>query len=309
VTVRLGIKVGPDRWRDKLEDPRVPIRLLVERAEVYFDLARLDAYGPLFSWLRERGMRGGLHASTTLAGGLMPNLGSADAVVRAASASLLRRTIDVAAEAGMRHVVVHPGSCRDWGIRGGRTYCRGAPATPGERDRQIIDGVLRLAAYAAEQDVALLAENMPAYDFASYDPVDRVHVVDVGFVPYRLLAGLGERGVGLCVDVGHLYGEMSAQRPGVDPTPQVMAATRALAPYARLVHLSTVVPPWNGTDSHNGFLDEDYALGAIPTRAQLLGWLGLFSGDGICAIPEPSGEAAVHLDNVRVLRSWMEHPA
>jgi sugar phosphate isomerase/epimerase len=306
VSVRLGIKVGPDDWQDKLRDLADPNCLPVEHVEVYLNLARFDAYVPLLSWLRERGMSVGLHASTSLADGLMLNLGSPDPHVRAESASLLERTIDVGAETGMRHVVVHPGSCRDWEIRGGRTYCRGAPATPQERDRHVIDALLRLAAHAAGQGVALLAENMPAYDFAAYEPPDRIHVVDVGFVPYRLLAQLGQRGVGLCVDLGHLYAEMSALGPGVDPTPQVMAATRALAPYAGLVHLSTVVPPWNGTDSHNGFLDADYALGAIPGRAQLLAWLELFPGDGLCAVPEPSGGAAVHLDNVRVLRSWME---
>lgn len=302
--MRLGIKVGPHGWREKLVGP-----VQIEHAEVYFDLARLEAYAPLFSWLRERGMEAGLHASSTLADGLMPNLGSADAEVRAASGALLRQTIEVAAEAGMEHVVVHPGSCRDWGIRDGRTYARGAPATPEGRDREIVGALLRLAAYAAERGVALLAENMPAYDFASYDPVDRVHVIDPGFVPYRLLAALGARGVGLCVDVGHLYAEMSAQTPGVDPTPQVMAVTPALVPYTRLIHLSTVVPPFNGTDSHDGFLEADYARGAIPTRAQLLAWLALFDGDRICAVPEPDGGATVHVDNVRVLRAWMEGTA
>ena len=235
----------------------------------------------------------------------MPNLGSADPQVRAASAALVQRTIDVAAEAGVAHVVVHPGSCRDWGIRDGRTYLRGTPATPEGRDRETVSALLRLAAYGVERGVVVLAENMPAYDFASYEPLDRAHVIDVGFPSYRLLAELGARGVGLCVDVGHLYAEMSAQAPGVDPTPQVMAATPALAPYARLLHLSTVVPPWNGTDAHTGFLETDYARGAIPTRAQLLAWLALFDGDRLCAVPEPDGDAAAHLDNYRVLRAWL----
>lgn len=304
MSVRLGIKVGPHHWQEKLAGPPQ-----VAHAEVYFDLARLEAYAPLFSWLKERGMEAGLHASSVLPDGLMPNLGSADGKVRAGSAALLRRTIEVAAEAGMVHVVVHPGSCRDWGIRDGRTYMRGEPARPEARDRAITEALLRLDGYAAERGVTLLAENMPGYDFFAYDPPDRVHVIDVGFVPYHLLAALGARGVRLCVDVGHLYAEMSARAPGVDPTPQVMAATRALAPYAQLVHLSTVVPPWNGTDSHNGFLEADYALGAIPIRGQLLAWLALFEGDRLCAVPEPDGGADVHLDNVRVLRAWMEEAA
>jgi sugar phosphate isomerase/epimerase len=307
--VRLGIKVGPDDWRDKLTDPREPVHLQIEHAEIYLDLARLDAYEPLFCWLCGRGMPGGLHASTTLAGGVMPNLGSADPEVRAASAALLQRTIDVAAREGLAHVVVHPGSCRDWGIREGRTFRTGTPASPAERDRHLVDALLRLAAYAADRGVALLAENMPAYDFAAYDPVDRVHYIDVGFVPYPVLARAGERGVGLCVDVGHLYAELSARVPGVDPTPQVMAVTPALVPHAQLLHLSSVAPPWNGTDSHNGFLDADESLGAIPMRAQLLPWLRLFTGRDLCAVPEPDGGAAVHLDNVRVLHAWMEQLA
>jgi sugar phosphate isomerase/epimerase len=307
--VRLGIKVGPDDWQFKLADPREPIRLHIAHAEVYLDLVRLDAYEPLFCWLSAGQMSSGLHASTMLSGGVMPNLGSADPEVRAASAALLERTVDVAAKEGMAHVVVHPGSCRDWGIRGGRTFCTGTPATPQKRDHHVTDAVLRLADYAAARGVALLAENMPAYDFAAYDPIDREHHIDVGFVPYLVLVQLGERGVGLCVDVGHLYAEMSAQAPGIDPTPQVMAVTRALVPYARLLHLSTVAPPWNGTDSHNGFLDADDALGAIPMRAQLLPWLHLFAGRDICAVPEPDGGAAVHLDNVRVLHAWMEELA
>jgi sugar phosphate isomerase/epimerase len=304
VSVRLGIKVGPQGWREKLAGP-----LQVGHAEVYFDLARLEAYAPLFAWLKERGMEAGLHASSVLPDGLMPNLGSADGEVRVGSAALLRWTIDVAAEAGMAHVVVHPGSCRDWGIGDGRTYMRGEEATPEARDRAITDALLRLDSYAGARGVALLAENMPGYDFAAYDPPDRDPPIDVGFVRYPLLAALGARGMGLCVDVGHLYAEMSAQAPGVDPTPQVMVATRALAPYAQLVHLSTVVPPWNGTDSHNGFLEADYALGAIPIRGQLMAWLALFEGDGLCAVPEPDGGADVHLDNVRVLRAWMEGAA
>ncbi|MBN1641356.1 MAG: hypothetical protein JXA09_08970 [Anaerolineae bacterium] len=118
---------------------------------------------------------------------------------------------------------------------------------------------------------------------------------------------MGERGAGLCVDVGHLYAEMAARAPGEDVYSQVMAATRELAPYARHVHLSTVVPPWNGTDSHNGFLESDYAQGAAPGREQLLAWLRLFDGREVTAIPEPDGGADVHLANYDRLSGWMEN--
>ena len=79
----------------------------------------------------------------------------------------------------------------------------------------------------------------------------------------------------------------------------------SLAPYTRYVHLSTVVPPWNGTDSHNGFLPQDYAQGARPSRLETVAWLRLFDPQ-VWVIPEPSGGADVHLANVRRLRSWLE---
>jgi sugar phosphate isomerase/epimerase len=132
-------------------------------------------------------------------------------------------------------------------------------------------------------------------------------VVDVGFPPYTVLRAMGEQGVGLCVDVGHLYAEMMGRAPGEDVFPQVMAATRELVPHTRHVHLSTVAPPWNGTDSHNGFLEIDYAQGAVPGRERLLSWLRLFEGLDVTAIPEPDGGADVHLANYDRLRAWMEN--
>ena len=81
--------------------------------------------------------------------------------------------------------------------------------------------------------------------------------------------------------------------------------TFQLVPYARHLHISTTVPPWNGTDSHTGFLEEDYARGAIPSRAQLLDWLSLFQERDVWIIPEPWGDAEVHLANYDVLRAWM----
>lgn len=129
----------------------------------------------------------------------------------------------------------------------------------------------------------------------------------MGFVPYGVLRGLGDHGVGLCVDLGHLYAEVMADgTQGEECFSRVVAATRELAPYARHLHLSTTVAPWNGTDSHNGFLEADYAQGAVPTGEQTVSWLRLFDGRDAWVIPEPYGGGAVHLANCTVLCRWME---
>jgi len=311
VTVRLGLKIGPGNWQDKLNDD-----LDIERVEVFTDLSHLDAdptdYGDLFAKLRARGIEGSLHASTTLAGGLDPNLATADDEVRNATRALLQRTIDLAAEHGMRHVIIHPGSAYVWGVHPqGHTFRLDAPTPLAEASARAIDEMHDLVAYGQARGVIPLAENLPARDYGSYRPLDRTRTIDPGFLPYTVLRDMGEQGIGLCVDVGHVYAEMAISTTPPQATDEerfadVIAATRELVPYARYIHLSTTVPPHNGTDCHLGFLPEDMASGALPTREQLLTWIALFDGRDVWAIPEPAGDAAVHIANYQTLRSWLE---
>jgi hypothetical protein len=169
---------------------------------------------------------------------------------------------------------------------------------------------------------------MPGREFAGYGPIDRTRGIDVRFVPYTVLRDVGRAGARLCVDIAHLYTELmvngngrfaSASQNGLYA--RVRAASAELAPYTRHIHLSTVTPPWNGTDGHSGFLETDYALGAIPTYDQLLSLLGLFAPRGkeplagqnpaplaedpSWIIPEPNGGAQAHLANYGRLREWL----
>jgi sugar phosphate isomerase/epimerase len=301
--MHLGIKVGPDNWREKLLT-----KIDVRHIEVYANFTLDDDYEPLFAWMREHGVQGRLHTSTPLPGDVFATLATADRAIRQASADLVRHTVDVAAENGMRAIVVHPGSYRIPRIRNSRVEIVGPETSPEEGSRWLTQEVLRLLAYGRERDVELLIENMPGREFASYNPIDRAGSVDVRFVPYRRLRALGEAGIALCIDLAHLYTELMVSGTGHDNDlyGRVMSATTELAPYTRHVHLSTIAPPWNGTDSHTGFLEQDYAQGAIPTREQLLPWLRLFAGRDVWVIPEPSGGADVHLANYDMLSEWME---
>ncbi len=300
--MELGIKIGPDNWREKLTND-----LDIRCVEVYFDLRRLDEYAPLFEHLRANGIVAGLHASTMLADGTVPNLATADERVRRDSASLLRHTVDIAAEHGARFVVIHPGSRRVQRVARGMVVVDGT-ATKSTLARQLMaEEVTRLAACGRKVGVEVWPENLPGHECASYEPFDRERAVDVGFVPWQSLADLGRRDVGLCLDLGHLYAEvMLRERPGAVAWAMVMAATRELSPFVRHLHLSTIAPPWNGTDSHHGFLATDYAQGAVPDRDQVLEWLRTFAGRELCVIPEPAGGAMAHLANYRQLSKWME---
>jgi len=299
----LGIKVGPDNWREKLLTG-----MNVRHIEIYADFTLEDDYIPLFTWMREHSVQGRLHASTPLPGGIYATLATADREIRQASADLVRHTVDVAAENRMHAIVVHPGSYRIPRIRNGRVEIVGPETSPEEGDRWLMHEVLPLVAYGRERGVELLVENMPGREFAGYDPIDREKSVDVRFVPCSRLRALGKTGVALCIDLAHLYTELMVNGAGRNDGlyGRVMSATAELAPYAKHVHVSTTVPPWNGTDSHTGFLEQDYARGAIPSREQLLSWLRLFAGCDVWVIPEPSGGADVHLANYDVLSEWLE---
>jgi hypothetical protein len=150
-----------------------------------------------------------------------------------------------------------------------------------------------------------LIENMPGREYAGYGPPDRSYGVDVRFVRFETLRELGEAGFSLCVDLAHLYTERMVAKRANGLHESVRAAAAQLAPYARHVHLSTVTPPWNGTDGHSGFLESDYALSAIPERAQLLSLLEPFAGREVWLIPEPLGGPEVHLANHRRLAEWL----
>jgi len=321
--MHLGIKVGPDNWREKLLKG-----LSVRHVEIYHDFDLDDDYAPLYAWLRANAVQARLHASSSLRGGVFATLGTPDARVREASIALLQHTIDVAAENGLDGVVVHAGSYLVPRLHQGRVEVIGRDTSSAEGQRWLREALDELSAYARARGVEPLIENMPGVEFAGYGPMDRSYGVDVRFVGYETLCELGEAGFSLCVDLAHLYTELMvngketghrdapATRLGDGHAPvtqpldglygRVQAATARLAPYARHVHLSTVTPPWNGTDGHSGFLESDYAQGAIPGRAELLDLLELFAGRDVWLIPEPLGGPEVHLANHRRLGEWLE---
>ena len=297
----LGIKVGPDNWREKLL-----CGTRVRHVEIYHNFDLPEDYAPLFAWLRENDVAGRLHASTPLPGGVIATLGTSDAAIRGASVEMLKRTIDVAAEAGLDGTVIHSGAYLISRVHNGRVEVVGPDTSVAEGKRWLRQTLEELAEYGRARGVEPLIENMPGREFAGYGPRDRSAGVDVRFVAFQTLCELGEAGFSLCVDLAHLYTELMVGERANGLHGIVREAAVQLAPYARHVHLSTVTPPWNGTDGHSGFLEGDYALGAIPDRARLLSLLEPFAGREVWLIPEPLGGPEVHLANHRRLAGWLE---
>ena len=83
--------------------------------------------------------------------------------------------------------------------------------------------------------------------------------------------------------------------------------TRTLAPQTRLLHINTTIPPYNGTDTHNGITAADFQLpGVFPTKEKLIQLLQLFNHrHDVWAINEPSTD---HAGNYFSLKNLL-HPS
>ncbi len=85
---------------------------------------------------------------------------------------------------------------------------------------------------------------------------------------------------------------------------ELLAKTKRLAAQTRLIHVNTMLPPFNGTDAHLGILEEDFANRVFPSREQLVELLKVFTKrDDVWAIPEPF---AKHVENSRALEEMLK---
>ncbi len=108
------------------------------------------------------------------------DLSSLDAAVRSESLDDLKLCIDWLAEAGGRHLVIHPGGLSD-------------PESQVERTSIIADSLMELAEHAADTDVILCVENMPTGVFPGSLMSDLTAIV----------AELDSPKVALALDTGH----------------------------------------------------------------------------------------------------------
>ena len=123
-------------------------------------------------------------------------------------------------------------------------------------------------------------------------------------IPPDFLVDLAQRGILITNDIGHLASAWESDDSRWLWT-QVFNYSQKLTGQTRLIHLNTIVPPFNGTDTHTGVLPEDFAAGAFPNHDQLLQLLRLFQHrDDVWIIPEPPAELMV--PNYRAIQQLIQ---
>ncbi len=195
----------------------------------------------------------------------MGNICSADDEIRNGTIEGVLELVSLAAEYGLYYVNFHAGSMIDYQVVGSKIIPSDKVVSLGAAEERLVDAAVRLAKEGAKKGVLVTIENPPIKEWTTFDyfdPLARAVAQDVKLFPaegiYKLLRGK----VPFCIDIGHLFTEFDAED---DREKLMMERIKKYLPYISLWHFSTVVPPFNGTDSHDGFTDEDYKKGAEPS--------------------------------------------
>lgn len=286
--MKIGVKLGPENASIVLPQTSP------DCAEVWFRLDWAARYDKTFGELRTRNIPFGLHYWYVLENNIEPNLAyELDGIAEKTEQSM-RETIDIAGKVGATYVNIHPGSYSLRELNLDERQMKTIHSTriaQTEGNASIEKRAKRLHEYAGLTNVLFIVETLPRNELSHWrDESGRDNVHSGDSVALDVLEKLGKDGLFLNNDFGHTIAQCLSERPD-EIYQYILDWTRKLAPSTKLIHLNTVRPPFNGTDSHNGVLPEDFKLGVVPNREQLLELLRIFKDrEDVWIIPEPEIE-------------------
>lgn len=291
--MKLGVKIGPtSNWQKVLEQTQA------RYCEVWFRLDWLEKFQPMFNYLRQNQIKFGLHFWAVLNQGFEPNLIWENNGIATDSQRLMQQTIDIAHQIGAHYVNVHAGSLRlkKLYLDKERLELDPQPAVDlVEAQASLLHRCQFLHQYAQSRHVLFLVETLPKYDSPQWSdlPLGRLNPQPTQNISPPTLFSLSSHGILITNDFAHLassWDDLSPQQLWLN----TWRFTKKLLAQTKLIHCNTVTPPFNGTDSHNGVLPQDFSAGVFPNQAQLIKLLSLFKHrDEVWIIPEPPAEVMV----------------
>lgn len=246
--MKLGIKVGPQKTSlSDLEDTRASF------CEVWFDINRLPEYDNLFEYIRRHGIDTGLHYWAALPDGTWTNLAYPDGKLIAATATLIRKTIDIAAIHRFSYVNIHPGCAAKIGIDFARQEFRllSDPVDPDIAESVFLEQARKLHGYAVNRGIVLTFETVPlrvTQNFQEGGP--RIHPLNIFELPLSTLIHAAQLKLWIANDLVHTAANLITDDPGAVWN-FLYQMSKRLLPQTRLLHIGFLVAPYNGTDFHD----------------------------------------------------------
>jgi sugar phosphate isomerase/epimerase len=294
-----GIKVGPS--------PEAIHNLMASQAkftELWYRVDQESRYAELFEYINAHEIQAGLHFWGLLDGNLQPNLAYPDKKIWQQSFRLMQQNIDVAAKHQCNYVNIHLGNTGLDILNLDEHWSKHVPDSEVELQRAeetAEKNIVALHDYAKAKGVRLIVETIPPREAKNWtDPDARLHTHNAYSLSNTFLERLGrDHGININNDLSHTATECITN-DRAELWQYLQARTKALLPSTVLIHCNTMLPPFNGTDSHNGILAEDFASEVFPTRDQLRELFALLATQShdIWLIGEPR---AHHSKNYRAL--------
>lgn len=298
-----GIKVGP-----QAEGLQNLIESQAKYAEIWYRVDWETRYNAIFEYISTNDIQAGLHFWGLLEGSLQPNLAYPNDKISAQTLQLMKQNIDVAAKHQANYVNVHVGNASLDEMNLDEHWLKTVPGS--EVDMALAEqtaekNILELHDYAEAQGVRLIVESIPSQDAEQWnDRSGRLHTHPSHALSNKFLERMGrQHGININNDISHTAAELiTGSRK--DLWFYLEERTKALAPSTVLVHCNTLMPPFNGTDSHNGILAEDFDSNVFPTREQFSDILKILArcGHNVWIIGEPT---AKHVENYRALCDFL----
>lgn len=281
-----GFKTGPNNWE---EGKKIVTEEGASMCEVWYRVDRADEYTEMLSWLSDHDVQVGLHHWGVIDGKYKTNLATSYEPVWRATIEQMKQTIDSAAAVGAAYVNVHPGAASVEVINldtKEQHMIDDHKTSPEESAALFLEHAKEVHEYASSKDVLLTVETLLGVEMETVGV--REPTYDPSIVSLETMKAFSEQGGYVANDITHTMAFLHAKLQREDVWSELMEFSLAVAPQTRLLHINTVVPPFNGTDSHNGVLDDDWEAGAIPSKDQLLEFLRIFAGrDDVFVVPEP----------------------
>lgn len=294
---KAGLKVGPQGWKERLEESKT------QYCEIWFNIEEAPSYTEMFIYLKEHHIHTGLHFWGMLDGGILPNLAYPDSKVWKATYDRMKASLDIAKSYDFSYVNIHLGNYALESIDFEKhvlTHIENSEVDQTLAEQTFLKNIEQLHTYAKNLGTMLIVETIPPMESSGNTQEGRSHPRPNHALSTVFLETAAKKlHLNVNNDLGHSAAEFDTASDKEKLWEFLLARTKALEPYIKLIHMNTVLKPFNGTDSHDGITDEDFSKGVFPNKQQIIELLQLFAKrNDVWVINEPMEK---HIENYRAL--------
>lgn len=260
--------------------------------EVWFRVDKHKEYAKYLQWLKKHDITIGLHHWAVCKNNIKNNLSTHHPEVRNETIAQMKKSIDIGSEYGCVYVNIHPGArylekvtLSPWASV---LLPEKEPTEQTEADRLMTEAAVELNKYAQSKGITFIVETLCGAECVVGG--NRNNVYKPGNSSLELMKNLVANNINIGNDLVHTVTASEYKTPPdkQDMWQVLLDFTEETKEATKLLHINTLLPPYNGTDSHDGITDQDFTTGVFPNRDQIKTILSLFKErDDVYLVPEP----------------------